>query len=131
MKCSKCKKNYKDTMPTCPKCGEKANVTKGGKILKGGIGAYLGFSAISSLFTTAPIIALFFKVITFGLVGSISIMLLPMIMAFLIIFLPIYGIIQVVVGYDVDCPHCKSKFKLSNKAYFEIKDKERAEIKDK
>ena len=22
MKCSKCKKNYKDTMPTCPKCGE-------------------------------------------------------------------------------------------------------------
>lgn len=105
---------------TCPECGEKATIRKNGKIFRGITGTGIGLSILSSGIT-------FGSIITLGLAGIgtiLSIMFAPMIIAFVIVFLPIYTIIYCISGYTLECEHCKAKYKVSNKEYNELRKKE-------
>ena len=102
----------------CPNCGEIATVKKNGLLAKIGIGGSIIASLAGSVFATAGILS----VITLGFIG-IGSLIIPVIMAFILMFLPVYILISYLVGYNVECKECGSKYKISTKEFYENKGK--------
>lgn len=102
----------------CPECGSLASVKKRGLLAKIGIGGGLLVSLTGSALAMVGFLSFF----TFGLI-TLGSLIMPMLIVFTLIFLPIYEILNYVTGYDVVCEKCGSKYHLSTKEFYEIKGK--------
>lgn len=108
----------------CPNCGEMAAVKKNGLLAKIGIGGSIVASLMGSVFATAGVLS----IVTLGFIG-IGSLIIPAIITFALMFLPMYILIDYLVGYSVECKECGAKYKISTKEFYEKKGKKDPIIK--
>lgn len=102
----------------CPDCNNLVNVKKKGLLAKIGIGGGLIASLTSGVLGMAGI----FSIVTLGFIG-IGSLIIPAIIVFALMFLPIYVLLTYLAGYDIECGQCGAKYNMSTKEFYEIKGK--------
>lgn len=100
----------------CPECNKLANVKKRGLLAKLGIGGGIIALLTSSILGMLGILSF----VTFGLI-TLGNLIVPAIVAFILIFLPIYELVSYISGYEVECKECGSKYSMSTKEFYEMK----------
>ena len=109
----------------CPNCGEIANVTlskNANKIAGVTTAGAVGASA-STILTTTSCLGVFFKIITFGIIGTgavFSMVIAPYILIFLAIFFIVKAITKPVVKHTIECPHCYKKYEVTQSQLDEL-----------